>query len=259
VIDLHNHILPGQDDGAADLEESLEIARQFVFEGVVQVAATPHRNIEKNEGIPAEDTQGLVTELQAALDAAEVPLQVVPGAELLLIPEAASLLENGTVASLDESKAVLVELSLMASTPPLYMDAALFELQLAGFQPVLAHPERYPFVQRNRHAFDALASRGIVFQLTAPALLGDYGGGIKRTAEALLKAGLYATAASDRHHPGPSRSLAETRQRISHLVGADQATLLLETNPARLLRDEPVIFPPRQEPMPGLFTRIFRS
>lgn len=257
MIDLHNHILPGLDDGAANLEESLEIARQFVSEGVTQVAATPHRNIEKDEGITAQAARAKVRGVQAALDQAEVPLRLLPGSELLLIPQSASLLQNGTVACLGDSKTVLVELHLTSATPPLYMEEALFDLQLAGYQPVLAHPERYPFVQRNHQALDDLAARGVVLQLTAPGLLGDYGVSCRRTAERLLRGGLYAVAASDRHHPGPDRSLLATYDRISHLVGADQGTLLLVTNPGKLLRDEAVLLPPRQEPMPGFFSRFF--
>src|SRR5437868_4891339 len=149
MIDLHNHILPGVDDGAADLEESVEIARQFVSEGVTRVAATPHLNPERGTGLQAPDVRQKVEELQRTLAERGIDLLVVPGNELLLTPDAPQLLAQGVASSLGAGKTVLVELSLWAERPPLYLEDTLFRLEVAGYRPVLAHPERYPFAQRD--------------------------------------------------------------------------------------------------------------
>ena len=259
MIDLHNHILPGVDDGAADLDESLQIARQFVSEGVIRVAATPHLDPERGTGIGPPAVQAGVAELQAALDQATIELTVLPGNELYLTPDAPSLVRTGQVSPLGAGSTLLVEISLFADRPPLYLEDTLFHLQLAGYQVVFAHPERYAFVQRDVTSLDQLVTRGVVLQLTAPSLLGEYGASIRRTAVQLLRRGSYATAASDRHHPGPERSLAALHQRITALVDADLADLLLCTNPDRLVAGRPVIQPEVRELAEhrNLFARFF--
>src|SRR5919199_470729 len=138
MIDLHNHILPGVDDGAADIDESIEIARQFVSEGVVRVAATPHLDPERNNGLQAPGMGPRIVELQTALQDRGIGLTVLPGNELYLTPDAPALLEQGLAATLGRGKAVLVEVSLRADPAPLYVEDTLFRLQLAGYQPVLA-------------------------------------------------------------------------------------------------------------------------
>jgi protein-tyrosine phosphatase len=240
MIDLHNHILPGVDDGAADLKESVEIARQFVAEGVARVAATPHLDPERGNGAPAGVVRRKVAQVRRAVEEAGLNLDVLPGHELYLVPSAPDILRAGDVATLGGGHFVLVELSLVSGERPLYLDDTVFRLQLDGYSVILAHPERYGFVQRDVAALDGLVRRGVALQATAPALLGEYGGGIRRTAERLLRRGLYSLASSDRHHPGHSRSLAQTHERIRSLTNIDTANLLLCENPARVLDDRPL-------------------
>jgi protein-tyrosine phosphatase len=240
MIDLHNHILPGVDDGAADLKESVDIARQFVAEGVVRIAATPHLDPERGNGAPAGILREKVAQVRRAVDDAGLNLDVLPGHELYLTPSAPDLLRAGNVFSLGDGHFVLVELSLVSGQRPLYLDDTIFRLQLDGYSVIIAHPERYGFVQRDVGALDGLVGRGVALQATAPALLGEYGGGIRRTAERLLRRGSYSLASSDRHHPGAARSLAQTHERIRSLINIDTADLLLCANPARVLDNRPL-------------------
>ena len=258
MIDLHNHILPGIDDGAGDLDESLEIARQFVSEGVARVVATPHRDPERQSGIDGPAVRDAVAALQRALDDAGIDLEVLPGQEIYLTPDLPELLEGGSAIPLAGTRAVLVEVSLLAGQAPLFLEESIFRLQLAGYRPVLAHPERYPFVQRNVAALEPIVARGIVLQLTAPALLGDYGPKVRGTAQELLRLGWYALAGSDRHHPGPRRSLADLRDRLGEVGRTELADLLLRDNPERLLAGRGLL---EAEPVSiertGLFARLF--
>jgi protein-tyrosine phosphatase len=257
MIDLHNHILPGVDDGAVDMRESVAIAQQFVTEGVRQIAATPHLDPLRGTGPGRETVERLVADVQSAIEDAGVELVVVPGQEIFLTPDVPALFEQGDLLPLGDSRAVLVECSL--DQRPLYLDDTLFRLQLAGLQPVLAHPERYSFVQRDVATVDGLVDRGVVLQLTAPALLGEYGGTVRRTAERLLLRGSYAIGSSDRHHPGRERSLSDLHNRIEELVGMDVAELLLRTNPRRLLDGQsPLPVEPAERKRPSLASRLLR-
>ncbi len=235
MIDLHNHIVYGVDDGAANIDESLDIARQFAAEGVTTVVATPHFDGEKPCKLALRMLRERVDELREAIAANNIGIDLFCGNEVYLTPSLPTLLEQGAVACLGTTRAILIEVSLMSEKMPLFLEDTVFRLQLAGYQIVLGHPERYGFVQRDPSSLDALVERGVALQLTAPALLGEYGSAIRRTAEKLLRRGLYQMAASDRHHPGANRSLVATHERIGELAGGDQADLLLKENPARLL------------------------
>lgn len=244
MIDLHNHILPGLDDGAADLAESLEIARQFVSEGVTAVAATPHLDPSRESGAPAPLVDEVVAHVRAAIQDAGIGLDVVRGQELYFTPEALPLIEQGEVCTLGGSRSILIELPF--DTRPLYLDDALFRAQLAGFQLILGHPERYSYVQRDVAFVEPLVERGVAMQVTAPALLGEYGSGIRRVAESLIVRGYCALVGSDRHHPGPARSLALAHDRVTDLAGPETADLLLKENPRRVLESQPLV---RAEPV----------
>jgi protein-tyrosine phosphatase len=182
-----------------------------------------------------------ISELQPALNCACVPLTVLPGNEIYLTPNSPELPASGTVSSLGEDMTALVGISLFSGERPLYLDDLIFRLQLRGYRVVLAHPERYAFIERNVNSLDTLVAGGLLPQLTAPALPGDYGGGIRRTAEQLLRRGSYARASSDRHHPGPLRSLAALHERVSALIDSATADALLSENPARVLDNETTI------------------
>jgi len=258
MIDLHNHILPGIDDGAIDLEESLEIARTFLSEGVNRVTATPHRDPDKNKGLEASEVRVRVRELQTALDEAQVPLDVLQGTELYLTPEAPALVRNGLISPLGHGNYFLVEVAFDQRSP-LWMEDSLFQMQLHGFQPVLAHPERYAFVQKDPSSIEPLMERGIIFQLTAPALLGEYGRTVQGTAETLLRRGWYALAASDRHHPGHNRSLLDLHGAIANLTSSEVADLLLKANPRRVIEGDDLEMPEtRPDERVGLLGRLFR-
>jgi protein-tyrosine phosphatase len=259
MIDLHNHILWGLDDGAVDFDESLEIARQLVVEGVQRVAATPHVNPQQDDHPSTALIRTRIRDVQAALDAQEIPLSIVPGNELYLTPDAPALVTSSQICRLGDGQSVLVELSLLMDQRPLYLDDTIFRLQLAGFQVVLAHPERYAFVQRDTQSLDAIVERGLLLQLTAPALLGEYGPPVRKTAERLLARSVYRLASSDRHHPGPNRSLAALSERIEHLTNRQTAESLLYDNPARILNgDEVAAAKPVQPRQRTFFDRILR-
>jgi protein-tyrosine phosphatase len=258
MIDLHNHILPGVDDGAVDFEESLSIARQFVAEGVTEVVATPHLDPLNRRGPHGQHVRHLVGELQQALAAADVPLEVVPGHEVFLTPEIVELLDTGVALPLAQGNWVLVEVPF--NQRPLYLDDTLFQLELAGYRPILAHPERYSFVQRDPAGVSDMVERGVVLQLTAPALLGEYGGVVRRTSETLLRNGLYALAASDRHHSDQRRGLDRLHARIAEIAGLARADLLLKENTRRVFAGDDIERPEMRAPSQrSLFGRLFRA
>src|SRR6516164_8698247 len=139
MIELHCHILPGIDDGAAELSVSLEMARSFVTDGVSVVACTPHilPGLYPNSG---PQIRQAVAELQQILDKEGIPLKLVTGADNHIVPSFAEELRSGHLLSLADSRYVLVEPPHQVAPPRL--EDLFFNILVAGYVPILTHPER---------------------------------------------------------------------------------------------------------------------
>jgi protein-tyrosine phosphatase len=230
MIDLHSHVLPGIDDGAASWVEADAMLRRWRALGFTMVMATPHLK-------QALDQQYLDRIDQAYAEVAELAaplgIEVQRGFENLLSPDLPAHLQAGAPLTLGQSRAILVELPFQQW--PHHADHTLFALQTAGYQPILAHPERYAEVQRNPTVAVRLAERGIALQINVGSLTGLYGRSAKRVAETLLKRNAVALVASDAHGAGATFDhLEQGLQRLDALAGVDGRTLVTERPKALL-------------------------
>lgn len=205
MTDMHIHILPGVDDGASSWEESLAMARCAEADGITAMVCTPHMDAEA-DGLEklAEHTKKR-EELQRRLADEGIPLRLLGGAEWLLTPDLLDVVEKQ--GRLGESRAFLFELSPfmpIAAAEPLARSSTA-----AGLLPVLAHPERHPWLnEKNVSLLEALAARGCFFQLTAGSLAGEFGKNARRTGEAIaLALPERVILASDAHHIHARRPL----------------------------------------------------
>jgi protein-tyrosine phosphatase len=194
VIDLHSHILPGLDDGAGDLGESLAMARAAVRDGVETIAATPHVSFDYPV-TPAQVSEG-VSRLRDALAGAGIPLSVVRGAEIALsrLPELgdAELREL----TLGGGPYLLVECPY---APAASLAELVFAVQVRGFRVLLAHPERSPNFQREPERLRSLVERGALCSVNAASLAGRFGRSVRAVAVRLFRDGLVHNVASDSH------------------------------------------------------------
>jgi protein-tyrosine phosphatase len=254
MIDLHSHILPSLDDGAADMEVSLEMARAAVKDGVSTMVATPH--VDDRYGLDPPDIGEQVGHLNLALARAGIALGVLPGAEVAHT-RAASLSEEALhTACLGDSKALLIE---SPYTSVSFFDDLLFDLQVRGFRPVLAHPERCVMFQADPERLAALVERGVYCTINAGSLSGGFGRKVRQTAIGLLARGLVHSIASDCHDterrpPGLNGALDGIDSEIPGI--AAQARWLTNDVPAALLADKPL--PPRP-PLPAKPARRWRG
>jgi protein-tyrosine phosphatase len=257
LIDLHTHILPGVDDGAESMADSLDMARVAVADGITLVVATPHRHHLAYHA-PREDAQNRLEELRAALDEAGIPLQVRLGGEAQIAPDSAEQFKSGLALTINESRYLLLEWPF--EHWPLYSDQAVFALQLLGIVPIMAHAERYRIVQRNHQQLDSLIERGLIIQINASSLTGSSGGEAKRTAERLITTGAAHLLASDAHS-ARSRSpiLSLGRDRAAELVGLDRARAMVEDVPQQIVANRPIDLPAPAVRPPRPFWAIWRS
>ena len=195
-IDIHSHIIPGIDDGARDEAIALEMLEIAEKSGTRHIIATPHYvygNTRYGFATIVEKCEGL-----NRLAANEgIDITVYPGCEVFITPEIIELYEQGLIGTLADSSYMLVEFPMM-SIPP-YTDNVLYELQLKGITPIIAHPERYSEIQRRPEILESFIDRGILAQVNSGSLTGVYGRESKRTVMRLIKKGLVQFVASDAH------------------------------------------------------------
>lgn len=243
MYDLHCHILPGVDDGPESLEEALAMARLAVHGGTQVVVATPH-GFELGKLKHKEEVLLQVAQLQRRLEEEEIPLRVVPGVENYLTPDLPQQLADGRAFTLDDTRYCLIEFPLFQRSP--FTEQVLFDLQVRGLTPIIAHPERYLAFQQDQSLLERLVQRGMLAQLTAGSLLGTFGEKVRKTARALLERRLVHVIASDAHSPRPPRTplLEPGLEVASKLVGPERAWAMVTTLPAAVLANQEVTVEP---------------
>ena len=189
--DHHSHILPGVDDGVKKMEVSLSVLDRYEQLGIDEVWCTPH----VMEDIP-NTTEALKARFAELCEAYKGPIKLHLAAEYMMDALFEERLEQGNLLSLgNEGNQLLVETSYF--TPPMDMDATLKRIKQKGYYPVLAHPERYVYMDKKRYA--ALKEKEIRFQLNLSSLAGAYGSEAKDKAQWILKHDYYNMAGSDLH------------------------------------------------------------
>lgn len=240
LIDIHTHILPDMDDGAKDIEQSLAMAQIAVNDGISKIVATPHVmrgvfNNTKSQILNAAD------EFKQLLDSKKIPLEIVPGAEYHLEPDLPLRLAAGELLTINNlGKYLLVELP--ANMVPDYTGRVLYELQLQGITPIIAHPERNIGFAREPELLRDLVARGILAQITSGSIIGIFGKSVKNIACKLLNDGLAQGIASDAHSShGRSPVLSNAFLELERRWGMDYARSLTFDNPNLVIEGLPVV------------------
>ncbi len=233
MIDLHMHLLPAIDDGAASLDVSRRMLAEAQANGFGTLVATPHLS----GALTSQFSQQVDAAYAAVCELAEpFGIEVLLGFELLLTPDLPRRLVQGERVTLSGSRTVLVELPF--ALWPSHTEQTLFDLQVAGYRPLLAHPERYHAVQEDPERACIAAERGAVLQITIGSLTGMFGRSARSTAEYLLESVDSVVVATDAHSAGRrSAAVAEGMQRLRRLGGDSFAQACIVDGPHALLTD----------------------
>lgn len=197
AIDIHNHILPGIDDGAREVNDSLALITKFGEMGVKNFIATPHIMNDYYPNTPETVNQAL-SELKKALkNSGKDDVNIKAAAEYMMDHSFMELLEKKDLLCLNQNL-ILVEMSYFQ--PPINLNEILFKLQTMKYKPVLAHPERYAFFHSKKlEKYQELKQRGCYFQLNILSLIGHYGSNIQEAAIMLLDNDMIDFIGSDTH------------------------------------------------------------
>lgn len=210
--DMHSHLLPGIDDGSPDVEVSLELIRGLLAMGYKKLITTPHVLWELYANTPEKITEAL-TLLRKAVAEAGIEVEIAAAAEYYIDEYFESLLRHKTPLLTLSGNKVLVEFSMV--TAPLDLQQVLFDMQIQGYQPVIAHPERYTYLLNRKEFFDELKEAGCLFQANLLSFTGYYGKPVQELCDYLAKKGYYDLAGTDLHHERHLHSLKKLKASAS--------------------------------------------
>lgn len=207
-VDIHSHLIPGIDDGVPDLETSLTCLRSFEEMGYKKVITTPHILRDYYPNNSDNIRQGL-EELRQAMADTDLTIQIDAAAEYLIDDHFVSLLQANKLMTFGPNY-VLVELSF--ANAPMNLDDIIFQIQTKGYQPILAHPERYSYMKDQIDRFRKLKEQGCMFQLNLLSLVGNYGSRAQQQAKQLLDESLIDFVGSDLHRVRDAEKLTQLLQ-----------------------------------------------
>ena len=203
LCDIHNHLLPGIDDGSKSVGMSLKMLEKFDALGITSVIATPHvyQDLYPNTPITIKNSFDLLTTKTLKVDGPKVDSY---GAEYMIDEVFMKNLQTSMPTLLLKDEYILVEINFFSETT-LLVEAG-FSLLQNNITPILAHPERYHSIHTIRE-YKELKNKGFYLQLNALSLIGHYGPEVKQKAEKLLNEGLYDFVATDAHNPQHLKTL----------------------------------------------------
>lgn len=195
-VDMHSHLIPGIDDGAGTLDDSIALARHMYQLGYKKLITTPHIQHEFFRNTPEIILSGL-EKVRKAFKSENIPVEIQAAAEYLLDDGFEEKASRGNLLTFS-GKYLLVELSYYNPHPNL--KTFVFNLQVDGYQVILAHPERYTYWFSDFSKYEDLKDRGVFFQVNLVSLAGFYPEPVKKMAEKLIEKGLVEFVGSDMHN-----------------------------------------------------------
>jgi protein-tyrosine phosphatase len=215
--DVHSHFIPGIDDGAQTVDDSVALISAMHELGYTKVITTPHVMADGYRNTPEIILAGLEA-VRRELLVKGIPVEVEASAEYYLDHELERLIKERRILPFGDNH-LLFEPFI---SEPVVLLSVVFEMQTAGYRPVLAHPERYVFWQQDFSMMEKLKDRGVLFQLNTIALMGAYGPGVKKMAEKLIDLGWYELLGSDCHRMDHVQALhiSLTEPYLHKLIGS---------------------------------------
>lgn len=237
-VDIHSHILSNLDDGAANIETSMSMLKMSVQNNVKSIIATPHfipGTLEQKTDVINKSCK----DLNDKASTKGMSIDILPGCEVFITPEIVSLLKDGVIPTLNNSTYVLVEFPLMLI--PTFAGDVLYSMQINGFRPILAHPERNSEIIKNPDILYKLVERGILAQINASSITGNFGKEIAKKSLGLIKNKLVHFVASDAHTMNKrSPDLTKAASIVEKKFGKDTVDLLFKTNGSKVIDNKPI-------------------
>ena len=239
MIDFHNHVLPGVDDGAKDLAMAINMLKTASSQGITDVINTIHFQHPKmdKKNVDYLYIQSKFNKLQEAIDKESIAIKIHMGAEVFYLSNLTEI-KSDPLTVFGHGKYMLIEFQTY-QLPPGY-DEELYSLLMSGTTPIIAHPERYRPIQNEINIIEKLINSGCLMQIDAGSLLGQFGKDCKKTVETMLKRNMVHFMGSDSHNDGKRNFCLESAAKMCEELIGDMTTLLIYDNPKKLLIGEKI-------------------
>lgn len=234
MIDFHSHILPNIDDGARDLSESISMINEAKNAGFTKIISTSHY-IDGYYETDEEQRINLINDVKQNIQGIEIYL----GNEIYITSQMIDLIENKKASTINNSKYILFELPMNAKT--IDVKEVVYRLIEKGYVPIIAHPERYKYIQDNINYAIELSEMGVLFQSNYGSCIGMYGSSAKKTQKKLLQEGLIQFLGSDVHMPGQIYpQIPKVLKKLRKIISESELEQLTTINPQKVLNNEDI-------------------
>lgn len=237
MIDFHNHVLPCIDDGSKSMEQTISMLRSAVNQGITDIICTVHYQHPKMENciIDYEIVMQKIKEVEENL--VDLNIKLHPGAEVFYLPNLVEI-KSEPITVFGHGKYMLIEFQNFQM--PTGSDKQLYDLKISGTTPIIAHPERYRFIQNDINLVKKLINRGCLMQIDAGSILGFFGKKCKYITEEMIKRNMVHFIGSDAHNDSKRNfCLMESKNRIEELIGENSDYLFYE-NPKKIITGESI-------------------
>ena len=235
MVDLHSHIIPKIDDGSQSIETSILMLQEAKKAGFTDIFLTPHY-IENYYDLDIQTRKEKFEELQKIAKEKNIDINLYLGSEIFINPEIDLLYSKKAILTLNNSRYMLIEIPMNDTI--LYLDDVIENLTYMGIVPILAHPERYEYVQNDISVCERLIDKGVLFQMNYGSIIGVYGKDVKKTAIKLLKNNYIHFLGSDVHRKESIYTKIESaKKKIIKIIGKEKFDILTIENPNHIINN----------------------
>ena len=239
MVDIHSHALFNVDDGSKSLEESIIMIKEAKESGFETICLTPHYLESYYENNKFENDK-MLGKLKEELVRQDIHMELVLGNEVYINTNILELLEFEKITKIGNSNYMLIELPMNQELR--YVKDIINELVNKGIRVIIAHPERYKYVQKDISYLEQFLDMGVVFQSNYASILGHYGDEAKKTIKKLLKGKMIQIMATDAHRCNSIyKKIDEIQKRLKKEIDKEYFNLITQDNPKKVLRNEDVV------------------
>lgn len=238
MIDMHTHILPNIDDGSNNIEESIEMLKEAQEAGFTGLVSTSHF-IEESYNTTSKEREELINNINNKLILENINIKIYNGAEAYISNNLNELINKSILPTINGSRYLLMELPMNSEI--IYLDEIIGSLKQNGIIPIIAHPERYSYVQKNPNMLAKLIEQGVLFQANYASIIGKYGKQAEKTIKKLLKSNMIHFLGTDAHR---SKSVYIQMniilKKIEKLIGKEKLEKISTINPTKVINNKEI-------------------
>ena len=237
MIDFHSHIIPNIDDGSTSMKDTINMINEARQAGFTEIISTSHY-IQKYYDLDCFEREKILDIIKKKVsEKKEINIKLYLGSEIYFTPEIIELIKNKKASTINDTRYLLFELPM--NTKPLFVKEMVYELMQNGYIPIIAHPERYSYVQENIRYIEELAGMGVLFQSNYGSIIGMYGNSAKKTLKKLLKNNLISFLGSDVHRTGQIYpKIPKALKKLRKILSIEELEKLTTLNAQKVLKDE---------------------